>query len=129
MKYRLMDLLACPICKTFPLRLIVFTEYEITPPQRIIRCELYCAYHNLTISDDVRTECSKCYSREIREGVIFCSNCGRWYPIDEEIPRMLPDELRNKKEDISFLDRWRKNIPSKILYEGRPFSLDENREV
>ncbi|MEM0275213.1 MAG: Trm112 family protein, partial [Nitrososphaerota archaeon] len=37
MKYRLMDLLACPICKKFPLKLIVFTEFSIKPSEKISR--------------------------------------------------------------------------------------------
>jgi hypothetical protein len=53
----------------------------------------------------------------------MCSNCGRWYPIEEEIPRMLPDELRNKNEDTRFLTKWRTRIPEKILLEGKPYSL------
>ncbi len=123
MKYRLMDLLACPICKNFPLELKVFTESEIQPPKKITRCELYCAYHNLHLSSNTSTECLKCYSLEIRDGIIICGNCGRWYPIEEEIPRMLPDELRNKNEDIEFLSKWRTRIPDRILLEGKPFSL------
>lgn len=127
MKYRLMDILACPICKTFPLDLIVFTEVEITPPERLRRCELYCAFHGTYVSEQPSTECPKCYGREITEGVIICGRCGRWYPIEEEIPRMLPDELRNRNEDISFLEKWRDRLPEKILYQGKPHSLEHPR--
>ncbi|MCS7126118.1 MAG: Trm112 family protein [Aigarchaeota archaeon] len=129
MKYRLMDLLACPICKKFPLNLIVFMEEEIKPPHKIVRCELFCAYHNIDLSNQVSTDCEKCYSREIRDGLIFCGNCNRWYPIEEEIPRMLPDELRNKNDDISFLNKWRMKIPERILYEGKPSSLTTRNNI
>ncbi len=41
---------------------------------------------------------------------IFCSKCSRFYPIMEEIPIMLPDDLRDKKHEIEFLknnkDKW-----------------------
>ena len=129
MKYRLMDLLACPICKTFPLRLHVFDEYEIKPPERIMRCELYCAYHGSMLKE-LREEprCEECYGREIVDGVLLCPGCGRWYPIEEEIPRLLPDELRDRNQDLRFLSRWRARVPAEVLERGKPFSLSEPRE-
>ncbi len=88
MKRRLMDILACPIDKCYPLELHVFEEKE-----------------------------------EIAEGVIICPKCLRWYPIKDEIPEMLPDELREKKDEMAFLRKWRENIPENILVEGKPFNL------
>ena len=60
---------------------------------------------------------------EIVEGLIVCPKCLRWYPIRDEIPEMLPDELRNAKEDLPFLEKWRRKVPKKILEEGKPFNL------
>ena len=60
---------------------------------------------------------------EIVSGVLFCKNCCRWYPIIDEIPHMLPDELRSKDEEVSFLSKWRRRMPQKILRQGRPFTL------
>lgn len=60
---------------------------------------------------------------EIVEGLLVCSKCNRYYPIIEEIPHMLPDELREKTEDIGFLKKWQQKIPEKILNEGKPFNL------
>jgi len=40
---------------------------------------------------------------EIVEGLMLCPKCLRWFPIRDEIPEMLPDELREKKEDVSFI--------------------------
>ncbi len=31
---------------------------------------------------------------EIVEGMLTCPECGRWYPIIDEIPELLPDDLR-----------------------------------
>ncbi len=62
---------------------------------------------------------------EIESGVIHCSNCSRYYPIIDTIPVMLPDELRNRKEDTSFLEKWRDSLPEEIVYEGKPTSLKE----
>jgi len=60
---------------------------------------------------------------EIVEGIIVCPKCLRWYPIRDEIPEMLPDELREEKDEIRFLQKWRDKIPREILYEGKPFNL------
>ena len=60
---------------------------------------------------------------EVVEGLITCPKCLRWYPIRDEIPEMLPDELRKQEEDLPFLKKWKEKIPEKIWLEGRPFSL------
>jgi uncharacterized protein YbaR (Trm112 family) len=87
-KRKLMDILACPIDKHYPLELRVFEEEE-----------------------------------EIVEGVIICPKCLRWYPIREEIPEMLPDELRNKNSELPFMRKWKQKFPKKILNEGKPFNI------
>jgi len=88
MKKKLMDILACPIDKHYPLELHIFEEKE-----------------------------------EIVEGVIICPRCQRWYPIRDEIPEMLPDELRDAKDELPFLEKWKSKIPKTILSEGKPFTL------
>ncbi len=60
---------------------------------------------------------------EVVEGLILCPECLRWYPIRDEIPEMLPDDLRKEAEDLPFLKKWKEKIPTKILHEGRPFRL------
>lgn len=90
MKRKLMEILACPIDKYYPLELHVFEEGE-----------------------------------EVVEGMISCPKCERWYPIREEIPEMLPDELREKKDEIAFLEKWKNKIPRKTLLEGKPFNLKD----
>ena len=87
MKRRLMDILACPICKSYPLDLYVFEENE-----------------------------------EIAEGLLVCNSCSRWYPIIEEIPFMLPDELRDGSDDLPFLRKWKQRFPEDILGKGKPFN-------
>jgi uncharacterized protein YbaR (Trm112 family) len=91
----MLDILACPIDKYYPLELI-----EID-----------------TTEDKIINE------KVIREGVLFCSQCSRFYPIIEEIPVMLPDELRDKEKDIQFLQKWQGKIPSKIIKNGNPWHL------
>ncbi|MHA2233027.1 MAG: Trm112 family protein [Candidatus Hodarchaeales archaeon] len=62
-------------------------------------------------------------SDEIDSGLIFCSNCKRYYPIQDTIPRMLPDSLRKQKEDIVFLQKFAKDIPEEITKEGKPWPI------
>lgn len=88
LKKKLMEILACPICKHHPLELHIFEEKE-----------------------------------EIISGIIICPKCTRWFPIKEEIPEMLPDELREREDEVAFLEKWRDKIPDKILREGKPFHL------
>jgi uncharacterized protein YbaR (Trm112 family) len=89
MRRHLLDILACPIDKHYPLEL-----------------------HELTSQGDL-----------IVEGALSCSRCGRFYPIIDEIPVMLPDELRDQKEDLHFLSKWVARLPAKIVYEGLPVRL------
>ena len=36
---------------------------------------------------------------------------------------MLPDELRERKEDTSLLRKWEKEVPDKVLKEGKPYNI------
>lgn len=88
MKRRLMEILACPIDKNYPLELHVFEEKQ-----------------------------------EISEGLLVCTKCNRWYPIIDEIPQMLPDDLRESREDLAWLEKWKARVPERVLSQGKPFSL------
>ena len=130
MKYRLMDVLACPIDRTFPLQLVVFHKGKSTLNSRVIRkpvCEEYCGLRQEKTSKldlkQLARVCSKCLSTEIIEGVLICPTCSRWYPIIEEIPHMLPDKLRKKNEDKYFLEKYQDSMPKLILSKGKPFNL------
>ncbi len=59
----------------------------------------------------------------ISEGVIVCPKCSRFYPIIEEIPIMLPDELRDKKLEIDFLKKYKEDLPEKIIKKGLPWHI------
>jgi uncharacterized protein YbaR (Trm112 family) len=60
---------------------------------------------------------------EIVEGLIVCPKCLRWYPIRDEIPEMLPDELRKEAEDLPFLKKWASKTPDNVVAQGKPFNL------
>ncbi len=63
---------------------------------------------------------------EVVEGIIVCSECNRFYPIIDEIPHMLPDNLRSKDEDLKFLKKWIEKLPEKVKTQGKPFNLENN---
>ncbi len=130
MKYRLMDVLACPMCKKFPLELLVLSEREIEGAEAPegFRCSDYCGLERAFLKELGREpDCRSCFAREIVEGVLYCPGCGRWYPIIDEIPRLLPDHIREKEEmrkvEMAFLRRHAGELPEKITKEGKPFNL------
>ena len=59
----------------------------------------------------------------VSEGTLFCLKCSRFYPIIEEIPIMLPDELRDKKQEIEFLKKYKETLPEKIITKANPWHL------
>ncbi|MGY5141603.1 MAG: Trm112 family protein [Nitrosopumilus sp.] len=59
----------------------------------------------------------------VSDGIILCSKCNRFYPIMEEIPIMLPDELRDKKHEIDFLKKYKDKIPENIITKTNPWHL------
>lgn len=89
MNKKMMEMLACPIDKHFPLEI-----FESNSKEQIVL-----------------------------EGAIYCSKCSRFYPIIEEIPIMLPDELRIKDQDIEFLKRNQSKLPEKIIKQAAPWHL------
>lgn len=49
---------------------------------------------------------------EIIEGLLTCSECGRYYPIVYGIPIMTPDEYREKSLEAPMLKKWGLNLES-----------------
>ncbi|MGB8936949.1 MAG: Trm112 family protein [Candidatus Nitrosopolaris sp.] len=95
MRKSMLDILACPIDKYYPLEL-----FEL----------------------DVRLQKSD-KDTVISEGILFCGKCFRFFPIVDEIPIMLPDELRERQSEIEFLQKWRNEIPDKVIRYGNPWHL------
>ena len=61
---------------------------------------------------------------EIESGLLFCRECKRWYPIIDTIPQMLPDEFRNEKKEIEFLQNNRNLLDDEFLNQDlKPFNL------
>ena len=91
----MLELLACPIDKYYPLELFEINVKKDNNDEDII----------------------------ISYGILFCNKCHRFYPIIDEIPVLLPDELREKQKDLDFLQEWYNKIPSKVINEGNPWHL------
>ncbi len=95
MRRRLLDLLACPECHHFPLKLVVEREESVeglpSKPEKPL-CEKWCAFSGGEPSDP--SLCMECMSKEVVTGKLICENCGAEYPIEAGVPRMLrPEEL------------------------------------
>ncbi len=90
MRRKLLDILACPVDKHYPLLML---EFSVKEPDVIV------------------------------DGALLCDECGRFYPIIDEIPVMLPDDLRNRKEDLEFLTRWKDHLPKETIAAGKPVNL------
>jgi uncharacterized protein len=101
-KKSMLDILACPMDKHYPLEL-----FEI----------------NIKKDNENKNDHDNNNNIVITEGILFCTKCSRFYPIIEEIPVMLPDELREKQTDIDFLKRWNNKLPEKIIKHGNPWHL------
>ena len=89
MNKSMLDILACPMDKNYPLELVEINQ-----------------------KGDV-----------VSEGTLYCTKCSRFYPIIEEIPIMLPDELRDKKQEMNFLKKYKDKLPEKIISEANPWHL------
>ena len=66
---------------------------------------------------------NKSDDEKITDGALYCQKCSRFFLIVDEIPIMLPDELRDKKQEIEFLKRNTKELPDKILKQASPWHL------
>ncbi len=125
----MLDILACPMDKNYPLDLIELQvkefENDNLRERDFLNDDKTSKKNNLVINheNDIRGERTKDKIIIIIEGILYCKKCLRFYPIIDEIPIMLPDELREKETDLEFLNKWKNNIPQKILNNANPWHL------
>ena len=125
----MLDILACPMDKNYPLDLIELQvkefENDNLRESDFMNDDKTSKKNNLVINqeNDIRGEGTKDKIIIIIEGILYCKKCLRFYPIIDEIPIMLPDELREKEKDLEFLNKWKNNIPQKILNNANPWHL------
>lgn len=132
MKKHMLDILACPIDKNYPLDLI---ELNVKDLEKEFLKENNHPINNEEEQKNIIKQNNKDkvnQENEIKDnekviviidGILYCKKCSRFYPIIDEIPIMLPDELREKEKDIQFLKKWKDCIPEDILKNSNPWHL------
>lgn len=106
MKYNALDFLACPLCKHSPLKLYeAKLKRDLRNLQKYYNCEQYCGYFEEAMAKarPSTSDCQRCYSRTIEQGILFCEQCGSLYQIKDGIPKLITDELKSE-EEIQFLE-------------------------
>ncbi len=51
---------------------------------------------------------------EVAEGLLLCGGCGRWYPIDGQLPEILPDHLRDATREAGMFQRSSAAMPPEL---------------
>ncbi len=83
----LLDILACPIDKN---------DVEYKTEEDFLQCSS-CDVRYYKERLEGKDACPKCGEKldGIKGEVLVCVDCKRWYPIIDDIPHMLPDDLRD----------------------------------
>ncbi len=139
MNKKLLDILVCPFDKVSSLELFQFkAKASFASVNTISNNEGQDSKNTLTsenengikMNDASTNPTSNSFSdmnegttEIVEEGLLLCRSCLRFYPITEEIPIILPDELRDKKKDLEFLKTWNESIPNDLLKNLRPWTL------
>ena len=133
LKLRLLDILVCPEDKHWPLKIHIFKEKKFEKPKKPMKdsftdvvCKYFCGKKNilitknnekneLTLTIDSKNisytnDCHECFSIEVEAGLIECEKCKTYYPIIDEIPMMLKEELRNEEIERDFTTKWANEI-------------------
>jgi uncharacterized protein YbaR (Trm112 family) len=108
MKKNMLDILACPLDKNYPLELIELNVKELEKEDKVK--ENSHPLNNDENNPIVKKNNNGGGGNKINEikqnekviividGILYCQKCSRFYPIIDEIPIMLPDELREKRK-------------------------------
>ena len=113
-RYYHLELLACPECGNTRLLVYALAEKEKTgPPEPSkVKCRRWCYLYDRPAATVPLKSCIRtCMMREIEEGLIVCTRCGRWYPIVDSIPVMMDDKYRDLDRDREFAERVRDALP------------------
>ena len=139
MNRKLLDILVCPFDKVSSLELFQFrAKTNPNTVTTIANKKGLDSQNTLTKEEETNSDMknkstnpqspsvskmNKEPSEVIEEGLLLCRTCLRFYPITEEIPIILPDELRDKKRDMEFLRTWNESIPNDLLKNLKPWTL------
>jgi uncharacterized protein len=133
MKKYMLDILACPIDKNYPLELIELAIKNLEKDNLKENVHPTNNEENNNSIKKIQNDSGLNHKNEIHDndeqviviidGILFCKKCSRFYPIIDEIPIMLPDELRDKQKDLQFLKKWKNYLPELILKNSNPWHL------
>ena len=157
MKLRLMDLLACPYDKSWPLAITVFEKNKVDKEVQLplpnkhtgVICEFYCHYKEEFLVEIGENEeekkktmesvqklvtiedCQDCHKIELVSAIFHCKQCNRHYPLIEEIPELLPDEIRGDEysREKAFVEQFKSQIAEAGLLEDAEKTLERALEV
>jgi uncharacterized protein YbaR (Trm112 family) len=124
---RLLDILVCPFDKESSLELYEFSTRNLEKSDSKIISETNPQNEKLDESienkkENIPNELAN-DDVVIEEGILFCNSCSRFYPIVEEIPIILPDELRDKNKDLELMKKWSDSLPEKVVNKALPWHL------
>lgn len=127
---RMLDVLVCPFDKESELELF---EFKTRPMGNIAQSE----EKKRRSESDLKSNNNRAQGSTVKpgntvdmdndvvieDGMLFCNSCLRFYPIVEEIPIILPDELRDKNNDLDILRKWSNSLPEKVVKRSLPWHL------
>lgn len=135
MNKKLLEILVCPFDKVSSLDLIEFKsvsnpeqQVDTTDKNQTKKVESQLPESGLVETGDSNSKENKTSAKPelgglVEEGLLLCKTCFRFYPIIEEIPIILPDDLRDKKKDIEFLKKWKDSLPQDLRSNLKPWTV------
>ena len=125
---QMLDILVCPFDKESSLELYELStkNFEKTDSKIILESNMQDVKIEGGSVENKKDNTSNDPSDDdiiIEEGILFCNSCSRFYPIVEEIPIILPDELRDKNKDMEFITKWSNSLPEKVVKKALPWHL------
>src|SRR5690349_998588 len=132
MRYSFLDLLACPVTHE-PLVLVGAVEEprampapylspasRVSPPSTAVGPIPTTAGPRTQIFDVLSAHAAKpdAAARNeaviVREGLLVACNSGRWYPIVDGLPELLPDSLRDWSRDRAIFASTMQRLPQAV---------------
>ena len=114
MKYRLLNYIICPKCKTFPLKLTILKRIEINRSADLPPCDLYCGYKEDYIEKIGEAPCKECIRYEVIDGYLTCTKCGDTYPIIDSITILQLKFLKPRKAINEFINKYKEKLPEEV---------------
>lgn len=88
---------------------------------KLFQC-LYCAVPDTLALTELEVAEEK-VGKRIKQGVIYCGRCQRWFMVKDEICFLSQDHHREVAEELSFLKRWEEKLPTYVTQQARPHNL------